>query len=127
MQEELNDIDITPDIWTWFKVRMDGAHAEMKATGAICGSLGRVTDMRPVHLEDLTSHYVRTLEHWRRRFRANIDNTRALGFSEEFLRLWQFYFCYCEAGFRERIIGDVQLLLCKPDCRRDRTGTGVRL
>ena len=43
---------------------------------------------------------------------------QVLGFPEEFLRLWEFYFGYCEAGFRERMIGDVQLLLSKPECRR---------
>jgi len=90
----------------------------LPSLGAICGSLGRVTDLQPVHLEDLTAHYAQTLEHWRRRLQANIDEVRALGLSEEFLRLWEFYFCYCEAGFREGMIGDVQLLLCKPDCRR---------
>lgn len=90
----------------------------LPSLGTICGSLGRGTDMQPVHLEDLTAHYARTLEHWRRRLIANIDEIRALGFSEEFLRLWEFYFCFCEAGFRERMIGDVQLLLCKPQCRR---------
>jgi len=89
----------------------------LPSLGAICGSLGRVTDMRPVHLEDLAGHYARTLQHWRRRFQGNIDQVRALGFSEEFLRLWHFYFCYCEAGFRERMTGDVQLLMCKPKCR----------
>ena len=90
----------------------------LPSLGSICRSLGRVTDLRPVQLDDLTPHYARTLEHWRRRFDENIDKVRALGFSEEFLRLWELYFCYCEAGFRERIIGDVQLLLCKPQCRR---------
>jgi len=90
----------------------------LPSLGTICRSLGRVTDMMPVHLEDFTAHYAQTLEHWLRRFHANIDKVRALGLSEEFLRLWEFYFCYCEAGFRERIIGDVQLLLCKPQCRR---------
>jgi len=90
----------------------------LPSLGTICGSLGRVTDMRPVDLEDLTVHYAPTLAHWRRRFSANIDKVRALGFTEEFLRLWEFYFCYCEAGFRECIIGDVQLLLGKPECRR---------
>ena len=92
----------------------------LPSLGSICRSLGRVTDLRPVQLDDLTPHYARTLEIWRRRFDENIDKVRALGFSEEFLRLWEFYFCYCEAGFRERIIGDVQLLLCKPQCRRAR-------
>ena len=91
----------------------------LPSLGAICRSLGRVTDMRPVHLEDLTAHYARTLDLWRRRFHENIDRIRMLGFSEEFLRLWEYYFCYCEAGFQERIIGDIQLLLFKPECRRE--------
>jgi len=89
----------------------------LPSLGTICGSLGRVTDMQPVHLEDLTAHYARTLAHWCQRFRTNIDKVRALGFSEEFLRLWELYFCYCEAAFSERMTGDIQLLLCKPQCR----------
>ena len=85
----------------------------LPSLGAICKSVGRVTDLQPVHLEDLTAHYAQTLEHWRRGFHENIDKIRVLGFSEEFLRLWEFYFGYCEAGFRERMIGTIQLLLCK--------------
>jgi len=90
----------------------------LPSLGAICKSVGRVTDLQPVHLEDLTAHYAQTLEHWHRGFHENIDKIRVLGFPEEFLRLWEFYFGYCEAGFRERMIGDVQLLLSKPECRR---------
>jgi len=69
-------------------------------------------------LEDITPHYAETLAQWRQRFRANLDRVRGLGFSEEFLRTWEFYFCYCEGTFRERAIGDVQMLLTKPACRR---------
>ena len=90
----------------------------LPSLGAICGSVGRATDLLPVHLEDLTAHYVRTLRHWRDRFRKNLDKVRALDFSEEFIRLWEFYFAYCEAAFHERMIGDIQLLLQKPGCRR---------
>lgn len=43
--------------------------------------------------------YARTLELWRERFTAQTDNVRALGFDERFLRMWTFYFAYCEAGF----------------------------
>ena len=43
---------------------------------------------------------------------------RALGYSESFVRLWEFYLCYCEGGFAERQLGDVQMLLTKPRCRR---------
>jgi cyclopropane-fatty-acyl-phospholipid synthase len=32
--------------------------------------------------------------------------------------MWEFYLCYCEGGFAERHLGDVQMLLTKPDCRR---------
>ena len=49
---------------------------------------------------------------------ANLDHVRGLGFSEEFICTWGFYFCYCEGGFRERMIGDVQMLLTKPRARR---------
>jgi cyclopropane-fatty-acyl-phospholipid synthase len=90
----------------------------LPSIGAICGSLGRATDMRLFHLEDITPYYAETLAHWRRQFRANLDQVKRLGFSEEFIRTWEFYFCYCEGGFRERVIGDVQILLTKPACRR---------
>jgi cyclopropane-fatty-acyl-phospholipid synthase len=43
---------------------------------------------------------------------------RALGYPEEFIRMWEFYLSYCEGGFRERYIGDVQMILTKPDSRR---------
>jgi cyclopropane-fatty-acyl-phospholipid synthase len=66
-----------------------------------------------LHLEDITPHYAETLKRWRQNFAARWDRLRALGFSEEFRRLWQFYFCYCEGGFRERFLGDVQLVFAR--------------
>jgi cyclopropane-fatty-acyl-phospholipid synthase len=63
-----------------------------------------------LHLEDLTPHYAETLKRWRQNFLAGWDRLRAMGFSEEFRRLWEFYFCYCEGGFHEGFLGDVQLL-----------------
>ena len=72
------------------------------------------TDLRLVRLDDITPHYAETLKFWRERFEANWPAIRAQGFTEEFRRLWQFYFCYCEGGFREAVIGDVQLLFAKP-------------
>ena len=52
--------------------------------------------------------------------RADLDQVivRALGYPEEFIRMWEFYLCYSEGGFRERYIGDVQMLLTKPASRR---------
>jgi cyclopropane-fatty-acyl-phospholipid synthase len=81
---------------------------------AISSSIARVTDMRLFHLEDITPHYARTLRRWRERFFANIDKVSDLGFPETFVRMWEFYLCYCEGGFTERYLGDVQMLLTKP-------------
>ena len=86
---------------------------------ALCDSITRSSDMRLFHLEDITPNYAETLKNWRLRMFKNIDRVRALGYPEEFIRMWEFYLSYCEGGFRERYIGDVQMLLTKPECRRD--------
>ncbi|MBI5551630.1 MAG: class I SAM-dependent methyltransferase [Desulfobacterales bacterium] len=74
----------------------------------------RKTDLALCHLEDLTPHYARTLAAWRKRFFDNIGQVREMGFSEAFIRMWEYYLCYCEGGFAERHIGNVQMVLAKP-------------
>jgi cyclopropane-fatty-acyl-phospholipid synthase len=86
---------------------------------ALVSSMTRSSDLRLFHLEDITSSYVKTLQEWRTRFLEQIDQVRTLGYSEAFIRAWDFYLTYCEAGFQERYIGDAQLLLVKPKCRRE--------
>jgi cyclopropane-fatty-acyl-phospholipid synthase len=76
--------------------------------------IARETDMRLVALQDLTASYVRTLREWRLNFERHWDRIRGLGYDERFGRIWRLYLAYCEAGFAERRIGDVQLLLAKP-------------
>jgi cyclopropane-fatty-acyl-phospholipid synthase len=44
-----------------------------------------------------------------------LPSIKDMGFSDEFLRIWEYYFIYCEAGFRERFIGDVQIVMAKPE------------
>ena len=83
----------------------------------ITRNLARRTDMQTVALEDLTAHYVQTLRRWRRQFTTNAAALAQLGYDERFRRLWTLYLAYCEAGFAERRICDVQLLLTKPRCR----------
>jgi cyclopropane-fatty-acyl-phospholipid synthase len=83
----------------------------------ISRQLPRVTDLRQVHLEDITAHYATTLALWRERFLAASGRLAELGYDERFRRLWDLYLCYCEGGFRERRIQDVQLLLAKPGYR----------
>ncbi len=92
----------------------------LTSVAAMTASLARVTDLRLIHLEEITPHYVTTLRHWRQRFFARLDEARALGFPESFIRLWEFYLCYCEGGFAERRIGDVQMVLAKPGYRESR-------
>jgi cyclopropane-fatty-acyl-phospholipid synthase len=85
---------------------------------AISQSLRRATDLKVFHLEDIGPHYATTLRDWRRNVHAHLGAVRALGYPEEFLRLWDYYLSYCEGGFAERQLGDVQMLLTKPQCRR---------
>jgi cyclopropane-fatty-acyl-phospholipid synthase len=80
-------------------------------------AIARSTDLRPVHLEDITPHYATTLRLWRQRFFSNLEAVRALGFDDTFIRMWEFYLSYCEAGFSECYIGNVQMVLSKPLCR----------
>jgi cyclopropane-fatty-acyl-phospholipid synthase len=92
---------------------------------AISRSVARVTDLRPVALEDLTAHYVRTLRCWRENFLAQRERVRALGYDGPFQRRWELYLAYCEGGFGGGRIGNVQLLLGKPrfhNAADERTG-----
>jgi cyclopropane-fatty-acyl-phospholipid synthase len=73
--------------------------------------------MKVFHLEDIGPHYATTLLRWRENFMDRLPEVRALGYPEAFIRMWEFYLCYCEGGFRERQIGDVHMLLTKPRCR----------
>ncbi|MGB4067677.1 MAG: cyclopropane-fatty-acyl-phospholipid synthase family protein, partial [Nitrospira sp.] len=70
-----------------------------------------------VQLEDIGAHYPFTLRAWRHNLSERGSQISALGYQPEFLRLWNFYLCYCEGGFLERSISDVHLLFAKPGWR----------
>ncbi len=76
--------------------------------------VGDDTDMNLMHMEDFGLHYARTLHMWRDNFRRGAGYLTTLGYDDYFLRLWEFYLCYCEGGFLERTIGTAQLVLAKP-------------
>lgn len=88
------------------------------AVSVMLGAAARSSDLKLFHLEDIGPSYTRTLAAWRERFHANSVQVRKLGYDERFVRMWDFYLAYCEAGFHERATGDVQMLLVKPGCRR---------
>ncbi len=77
-------------------------------------NVARRTDLQTVDLHDLTASYVTTLRRWRERFLTHASELEAFGYDASFRRLWTLYLSYCEAGFAERRICDVQLLLAKP-------------
>ncbi len=91
----------------------------LPSLGAILASAARTTDLRLVHAEDFAPHYAKTLRLWREAFNARLEKVRSLGYTEEFIRLWNYYLSYCEAAFEERVISVLQLQFDKPDCRRD--------
>ena len=87
--------------------------AELASVKEVLASLQRATKMSLLHLEDIGIHYALTLAEWRRRFHARANEVRALGFDDRFMRTWDYYLAYCEAAFRERHIGDVQVVMTK--------------
>lgn len=91
----------------------------LPSLASILKSVGRASDLRFVHAEDMAPHYAETLRRWRNSFLNSQDSIRQLGYSEELLRMWNFYLCYCEAAFEERYIGVLQIQFDKPKCRRD--------
>ena len=74
------------------------------------------TDMQIVSLEDITHHYARTLRAWRKAFFDNIDAVKRQQFDKSFINMWDFYLCYCEGGFLERVISTAQFVFAKPRC-----------
>jgi cyclopropane-fatty-acyl-phospholipid synthase len=85
---------------------------------ALSQAMTKASDLRLFHFEDITPHYATTLRLWRERFFEKVTEVRELGYSETFIRMWDFYLSYCEAGFAERYLGDAHLLFTKPLCRQ---------
>lgn len=75
------------------------------------------TDMMIISLSDIGRDYAITLERWREQFLEKLETVRSQGFDERFIRMWEYYLCYCEGGFRERVISTAQIVMAKPDYR----------
>ena len=75
------------------------------------------TDLAMIDMEDITKHYAITLNRWRKNFVDVLPKIKEMGYSQAFINMWEFYFLYCEAGFLERNIGDVQLIFAKSESR----------
>jgi len=89
-----------------------GGH--LPSVTAMSDAVTRHTDLLMEQLEDIGTNYTRTLKDWREKFTRNMEKINALGFDEVFRRKWIYYLAICEAGFRERAIGDIQVVFRKP-------------
>ena len=76
----------------------------------IAHSIATQTKLQLIALEDIGKHYVATLNDWHDKLLANKESILAQGFSDSFLRMWQFYFCYCSAGFQSNYISNIHAL-----------------
>ena len=112
---EVPDTDgahLLADTYTWIhKYIFPGGL--LPSLTAIDNSLTRATRLRITAREDFGAHYGQTLRIWRERFAARADEVARLGFDEVFNRMWNFYLCYSEAGFRAGYIGVSQLTLAR--------------
>ncbi len=87
------------------------------SVGRVNRAINRTGDLSLYSLEDMGTSYARTLSVWRDRFNARLDETRALGFGDAFVRKWNYYLSYCEAAFTMRNISVVQAIYTRPGNR----------
>ena len=85
----------------------------MLPTMEILRDMGVSNGLSPVAHRAFGADYALTLERWRENFRAAWSGIAPEGFDERFRRMWEYYLCYCEAGFRSGVIDVRQLAFAK--------------
>jgi cyclopropane-fatty-acyl-phospholipid synthase len=85
------------------------------SVNAMINSITQESDMVLISQQDYAEDYAQTIWHWNNQFHKKIDAVLSLGYPEFLPRLWDYYFAYCEGGFRERVIGLTQMVLAKPE------------
>jgi cyclopropane-fatty-acyl-phospholipid synthase len=76
--------------------------------GRVNEAIRKTSQLAPLALEDLGAGYARTMSEWFINFNARLGEVRAQGFSETFIRKWNYYLKYCESAFATRNISVVQ-------------------
>ena len=82
----------------------------LPSVSAMHDAVQRTSNLRLLSLNDFAGGYAQTLREWRKRFLARLDDVRALGYPERFIRMWDYYLCYCEGAFDERAVGVVHAM-----------------
>jgi cyclopropane-fatty-acyl-phospholipid synthase len=83
--------------------------------GQVNRAVNRTSSLSLVELEDLGHDYARTLRAWFTDFNAKLDEIRAQGFGDRFIRKWNYYLQYCEAAFAMRNISVVHAVYSRPN------------
>ena len=89
-----------------------GGH--LPSVGAMQQAIGKTANLQLIDGFQFPESYAQTLWHWRKAFWSRIEQVRELGFDERFIRMWDYYFAYCEAAFRERAVSVGQFLWERP-------------
>ena len=89
----------------------------LPSLSVIAQNVAEHSDMQMVGVEDITPHYAKTLAAWRERFMSRLEQVKQQGFDDLFIRMWEFYLCYCQGGFDLRAISTVQVLIARPQWR----------
>jgi cyclopropane-fatty-acyl-phospholipid synthase len=87
----------------------------LASTAVLAREMARNTELGIFHLEDVGIHYAETLERWRTAFLRQLPRVRELGFDERFIRMWDYYLAICQAAFATRTLGNLQLVLTRPN------------
>lgn len=79
------------------------------------GAAVKGSDLVIKDVNSIGPDYARTLRDWSLNLAGRHQEAFALGFEETFLRKWQYYFAYCQAGFETGAIDDLQIIMEKPE------------
>ncbi len=88
-----------------------GGH--LPSVGKVLEVTTQHTRLNLIHMEEFAEDYAKTLRIWDENFSEKIDEVKALGFDEYFIRMWKMYLNYCEAAFITRNIGLVQMVFSR--------------
>ncbi len=87
----------------------------LPSVAAINKAVNETSEMTLVDLKDLGLDYAKTLNIWHQKFNQKLDEVRAIGFDDRFIRKWNYYLCYCEAAFQMRNINVMQMVYVRPN------------
>ncbi len=87
----------------------------LPSVSVIQENICKTGDLTLLDFEDMSKHYARTLHEWFLEFNLKLDDIKNLGLSEEFVRKWNYYWCYCMAAFKTRNISVAQLVYTRPN------------